>query len=99
MKSTAANRQNTTERLIWTAGVVAGASLPHWPTLPLWAPVLLCTCIAWRLATDLVTWPLPNTTIRVGLAVITFAAVSTVGSTTARRIPICWSGKLRWRRF
>ena len=75
MKSTAANRQNTTERLIWTAGVVAGASLPHWPTLPLWAPVLLCTCIAWRLATDLVTWPLPNTTIRVGLAVITFAAV------------------------
>ncbi len=75
MRSTAADRRDATARLYWTAGVVAGASLPHWPTLPLWAPVLLCACIVWRLAADLTTLPLPHTTIRLGLAVITFAAV------------------------
>ncbi len=75
MKLATAKRQDTTDRLFWTAGVVAGASLPHWPTLPVWGPVLLCACIVWRLAGDLLTWPLPHTTIRLGLAVITFAAV------------------------
>jgi len=75
MMSTAANRQDATGRLLWTAGVVAGASLPHWPTLPLWAPVLLCMCIAWRLAGDFANWPLPNTTVRIGLALIALVAV------------------------
>ncbi len=75
MMSTAAYRQDATGRLLWTAGVVAGASLPHWPTLPLWAPVLLCMCIAWRLAGDFTNWPLPNTTVRIGLALIALVAV------------------------
>ncbi len=75
MTRTAGKRQDTTDRLIWTAGVVAGASLPHWSTLPPWVPVLLCACIAWRLAGDLLTWPLPNTTVRLGLAALTFLAV------------------------
>ena len=30
--------RNTTgmSRLVWTAGICIGASLPHWPTLPIW---------------------------------------------------------------
>ena len=75
MSLTAAKRQDTTHRLYWTAGVVAGASLPHWPTLPVWAPVLLCACIVWRVAGNLLTWPPPHATVRFGLAVIAFAAV------------------------
>ena len=35
-----------TKRLLWTAAIVVGASLPHWPTLAAWMPVLLLTAIA-----------------------------------------------------
>ena len=34
---------NTTgiARVAWPAGLVAGASLPHWPSLPPWMPAML----------------------------------------------------------
>jgi transglutaminase-like putative cysteine protease len=64
-----------TERLLWTAGVVAGASLPHWPTLPFWIPALLGACIAWRLAAKLPQWPLPNRILRIMFAFIAFLGV------------------------
>jgi transglutaminase-like putative cysteine protease len=47
-------------RLAWTAGIVLGASLPHWSRLPVWMPVLLCTCVAWRFAARILRWPLPG---------------------------------------
>jgi transglutaminase-like putative cysteine protease len=75
MSATILSRRSETDRLMWTAGVIAGASLPHWATLPIWAPILLCACIGWRLAGDLFRWPLPNMVVRVALALIAFAAV------------------------
>lgn len=67
--------QVPTERVVWTAAVVLGASLPHWFELPIWVPTLLCGCIAWRLAARLVQWPLPNTAVRLVLAFIAFSGV------------------------
>lgn len=52
------------KRLLWMAGIVIGASLPHWPTLPLWIPLLLITSVAWRLAGRLAGAPLPNRAFR-----------------------------------
>ena len=46
-------------RLVWTAGTVVGASLPHWTSLPSWMPVLLCVCVGWRFAARGLRWPLP----------------------------------------
>jgi len=66
---------DTADRLLWTAGIAAGASLPHWPTLPVWVPVLLCLSIAWRLAGAMFRWPLPNMAARVALAILSFGAV------------------------
>ncbi|HEY5624717.1 MAG TPA: DUF3488 and transglutaminase-like domain-containing protein, partial [Gammaproteobacteria bacterium] len=68
-------RRNETRRLVWTAGVILGASLPHWPTLPIWAPILLCACIGWRLLTDLKNWPLPNRLVRIVLAITALVAI------------------------
>jgi transglutaminase-like putative cysteine protease len=64
-----------TERLLWTAGVVLGASLPHWLVLPAWIPVLLGACILWRLAAKLKGWPLPNRPLRLSLALLAFSGV------------------------
>jgi transglutaminase-like putative cysteine protease len=64
-----------TDRLLWTAGVVTGASLPHWPKLPLWVPLLLGLCILWRLAAKLPRWPLPNRTLRILFAFGAFLGV------------------------
>lgn len=64
-----------TERLLWSAGVVAGASLPHWSTLPVWIPVLLCACIGWRLAAKQLRWPLPNRPVRLVAAFAAFGSV------------------------
>ncbi len=75
MKAVTIGHRDETYRLIWTAGVVAGASLPHWSTLPVWAPMLLCVCIGWRLAGDLLRWPLPNSFIRIVFAIVAFATV------------------------
>jgi transglutaminase-like putative cysteine protease len=53
---------NTTgiARLSWAAGLVAGASLPHWANLPPWMPALLVACILWRFAARILRWPLPG---------------------------------------
>jgi transglutaminase-like putative cysteine protease len=63
------------DRLAWTAAIITGASLPHWPHLPLWAPVLLAVSIVWRFAGRLLRWPLPNSVLRLALAAAAFAAV------------------------
>lgn len=63
------------ERLLWTAGVVLGASVLHWPELPIWMPVLLCGCILWRFAAKFAGWPLPNSWVRLALAFVAFTAV------------------------
>jgi transglutaminase-like putative cysteine protease len=64
-----------TDRLLWTAGVIGGASLPHWLTLPLWVPTLLGLCILWRLGAKHPRWPLPNQTLRILFAFVAFLAV------------------------
>ena len=63
------------QRMWWTAGIVVGASLPHWTTLPLWVPLLLACCITWRLSAGILGWRLPNTCVRIALALLAFAAV------------------------
>jgi transglutaminase-like putative cysteine protease len=64
-----------TERLAWTGGVVLGASLPHWPQLPLWIPFLLIACIAWRFAAKFGRVPMPGAWLRIVLAIIAFLGV------------------------
>ncbi len=66
---------DTPDRLVWTAGIAAGATLPHWPSLPIWVPGLLCFSIAWRLGGAIFGWPLPKTLARIGLAIVAFGAV------------------------
>jgi protein-glutamine gamma-glutamyltransferase len=62
-------------RLQWTTAIVAGATLPHWPTLPFWVPLLLGVAIAWRLAIAALEWPVPIRTLRLLLALAGFLAV------------------------
>jgi transglutaminase-like putative cysteine protease len=62
-------------RLQWTAAIVVAATLPHWPTLPLWVPVLLGVAIAWRLAVATLAWPMPIRTLRLLLALVAFCCV------------------------
>jgi len=62
-------------RLQWTTGIVAGATLPHWPALPIWIPLLLIVAIAWRLAIAALEWPVPIRTLRLLLALGAFCAV------------------------
>jgi len=64
-----------TKRLLWTAAIVLGASLPHWPTLPFWIIGLLCTAVAWRFAGSLYGWPMPPRALRMLLAVGMFCTV------------------------
>lgn len=71
---TTGNRLST-DRLLWTAAVVVGASVPHWPQQPVWIPVLLATSVAWRLAASLHGWPLPSRVARLTLAMVAFACV------------------------
>ena len=62
-------------RLLWTAGIVLGASFPHWFTLTPWVAVLLVACVAWRVLCALLGWRRPPGWIRIALALGTFAAV------------------------
>ena len=64
-----------TKRLLWTAAIVIGASLPHWSTLSPWMPVLLLSAIAWRFGIAIFGWPMPLRTVRLALAVSAFFAV------------------------
>ena len=63
------------KRLLWTAAIVVGTSLPHWPTLAAWMPVLLLTAIGWRFGIELYRWPTPPRPVRLALAVGAFCAV------------------------
>jgi transglutaminase-like putative cysteine protease len=62
------------KRLLWTAAIVVGASLPHWSTAAIW-PALLLTAAAWRLGIGLLGWPMPPRGLRLALAVSAFFAV------------------------
>ena len=64
-----------TKRLLWTAAIVFGASLPHWPTLSPWMLVLLLAAIAWRFGVAFYGWPTPPRVVRLALAVGAFFAV------------------------
>jgi transglutaminase-like putative cysteine protease len=57
-----------TKRLIWTAAIVIGTSLPHWATIAGWMPVLLLTAIGWRFGISLYGWPAPPRVVRFTLA-------------------------------
>jgi transglutaminase-like putative cysteine protease len=63
------------KRLLWTAAIVLGTSLPHWPTLSRWIPVLLVAAIAWRFGVALYGWPAPSRIARLALSVAVFFAV------------------------
>jgi transglutaminase-like putative cysteine protease len=63
------------KRLLWTAAIVLGTSLPHWPALPAWIPALLVVAVAWRFASVLLGWPLPARSLRLVLSCAAFAAV------------------------
>lgn len=62
-------------RLLWTAAIVVGASLPHWSTLAAWIPVLLLTAVAYRLTIAMRHWPLPPRILRIAAALAAFFAV------------------------
>jgi len=62
-------------RLAWTSGIVIGASLPHWTSLPLWMPFALLACVAWRFAARILGWPLPG---RWSMRLMTIAAIALV---------------------
>jgi transglutaminase-like putative cysteine protease len=70
-----ATLSSETERLCWTAGIVVGATLPHWAALPLWVMALLGVAIAWRLAVAWAAWPVPVRPLRLLLAFGAFCAV------------------------
>ncbi|HEY8522041.1 MAG TPA: DUF3488 and transglutaminase-like domain-containing protein [Gammaproteobacteria bacterium] len=62
-------------RLLWTAGIVLGASLPHWLELPFWIPVLLAVCLGWRLAVAMLGWRPPPRALRLAFALLAFVGV------------------------
>jgi transglutaminase-like putative cysteine protease len=64
-----------TKRLLWTAAIVIGTSLPHWATLAAWMPIVLLTAIAWRFGIGLYRWPTPPRTVRLLLALAAFIGV------------------------
>jgi transglutaminase-like putative cysteine protease len=64
-----------TKRLLWTATVVLGASLPHWPNLSHWMFALLFAAIGWRLGVAFYGWPAPLRAVRLPLAIGAFLAV------------------------
>jgi protein-glutamine gamma-glutamyltransferase len=68
-------RPMTLDRLLWAAGVVIGASLPHWSELEAWIPALLGISVAWRIGAMVSGWPLPSRILRMAFAVAAFAAI------------------------
>jgi transglutaminase-like putative cysteine protease len=75
--STPATATSATQlvRLQWTVAIVAAATLPQWPTLPVWVPLLLGVAIAWRLAIAVLEWPVPIRTLLLLLALTGFTVV------------------------
>lgn len=64
-----------TKRLLWTAAIVIGTSLPHWSALASWMPALLLAAIAWRFGVAFYAWPMPARVVRLALAVGAFLGV------------------------
>jgi len=64
-----------TQRLLWTAAIVVGASLPHWFALAGWTLALLGAALAWRLAVALYGWPMAPRFVRLPLALVAFCGV------------------------
>lgn len=64
-------------RLLWTAGIVVGSSLPHLVRLPGWIAVLLAAAIAWRLAAAFRGWRGTSRWLRLGLALTALVGVLT----------------------
>jgi transglutaminase-like putative cysteine protease len=62
-------------RLWWTSAVALLASLLHWTHLTPWVPLLLCLCLAWRLAVVTLGWRLPRPMWRRVLALAAFLGV------------------------
>jgi transglutaminase-like putative cysteine protease len=63
------------KRLLWTAAIVIGTSLPHWPELPPWIPALLVLAVTWRLGVALYGWPPASRIVRLPLSLGAFVAV------------------------
>jgi protein-glutamine gamma-glutamyltransferase len=88
--STIARNTAGLSRLTWTAGIVLGASLPHWASLPVWMPILLCTCIVWRFASRILRWPVPGrklmwivTIVAFGTVLVEYRTINGLGPGTA----------------
>lgn len=64
-----------TKRVLWTAAIVLGASLPHWSTLAAWIPALLLSAIGWRLGVAALGWPAVPRVVRLACAVSAFFVV------------------------
>jgi protein-glutamine gamma-glutamyltransferase len=62
-------------RLLWSAGVVVGASVPHWWMLPAWMPAMLVLCAAWRIAAGHLGWRVPGRAVRMLLATLALIGV------------------------
>jgi transglutaminase-like putative cysteine protease len=73
--STIARNSTGLSRLLWTAGLVVGACLPHWTALPHWIQLLLCVSVAWRFAARLFHWPLPGRKLMWIVTIASFGAV------------------------
>ena len=64
-----------TQRLVWTAAIVVGAMLAHWPTLPVWVPALLVIAVGWRLTAAFFGWRATPRAARLTLAFAAFCGV------------------------
>jgi transglutaminase-like putative cysteine protease len=73
--STIASHTAGLSRLAWTAGIVIGASLPHWPQQPFWIPLLLFLCIGWRFAVRQLRWPAPGRWLMGLITILAFGGV------------------------
>lgn len=73
--STIARNATGLSRLVWTAAIVVGASLPHFTRLPVWMPVLLLVCVGWRFAARLLRWPLPGRKLMWLITIVSFGGV------------------------
>jgi transglutaminase-like putative cysteine protease len=71
----APDRPVDTERLLWTAAIVVGATVPHWSGLPPWTLALLGAAVAWRLAVEALGWPMAPRLVRLPLAFAAFLGV------------------------
>jgi protein-glutamine gamma-glutamyltransferase len=65
----------TRGRLLWSASVIVGASLPHWLVVPPWIPLMLVGCVLWRLEGQRRGLQPPTKRTRILLTLLAFAAV------------------------